>query len=105
MLTLLLEHGADVNLRDRHGQTLLQLAESDQNFACAQVLRQYGAKLDEDGESAKAGASVDVLVKDRGVEVDDVATTTGAEVDEINESESEPETGLGDIAASVDFYG
>ena len=102
MLTLLLEHGADVNLRDRHGQTLLQLAESDQNFACAQVLRQYGAKLDEDGESAKAGASVDVLVKDRRVEVDDVATTTGAEVDEINESESEPETGLGDIAASVD---
>ena len=43
MLTLLLEHDADAGARDEQGRTLLQMAEDDGNFACAQVLRQYGA--------------------------------------------------------------
>ena len=86
MLTLLLEHGADANIRDKYGQTLLQMAESDQNIACAQVLRQYDAEVD---ESAAARAPADGVI-----------TKTGAEADDSNESGSEPETEPGDTAAS-----
>ena len=86
MLTLLLEHGADANIRDKYGQTLLQMAESDQNIACAQVLRQYDAEVD---EAAEACAPVDGVI-----------TKTGAEAVDSNESGPESETEPGDTVAS-----
>ena len=97
MLTLLLEHDADAGARDEQGRTLLQMAEDDGNFACAQVLRQYGAEGDEPAEPCAQ------VLRQYGAEGDEptepcapaghVAAQTGAEADGSNDPEPETEPG------------
>ena len=42
VVELLLEHGADVNAKDNHGQTALEYARGYEDVA--EILRKYGAK-------------------------------------------------------------
>jgi hypothetical protein len=78
-LAVLLSRGADVDARDRHGQTAVMLAAMDGNARVVEFLAMHGADLD---HTAKFGLSALMLAVLRGhAEVVRVLVAAGADVD------------------------
>ena len=78
-LDALLSRGADVDARDRHGQTAVMLAAADGNARVVEWLAMHGADLD---HTAKFGLSALMLAVVRGhAEVVRVLVAAGASVE------------------------